>query len=127
MIFLAENFEEAAESKNSVIVRILQVFLEFSNQFKSIKIPDEIPANRSVTPRPPSIRIGGSAARNPHVNADGVTVYTLILDQVLTGRSKDFGSSWAPDLSLEPTGYHSVCGPESDQKVPPVVSRQTLR
>ena len=60
--------------------------------------------------------------KHPHVNADGVTEYTLILAQVLTGRSKYFGPSWAPDLSLEPTGYHSVCGTEADQQVPPVVS-----
>ena len=60
--------------------------------------------------------------KHPHVNADGITEYTLILAQVLTGRSKDFGPSWAPDLSLEPTGYHSVCGTEADQQVPPVVS-----
>ena len=59
-----------------------------------------------------------------HVNTDDVTEYTLILAQVFTGHSKDFGSTWAPDLILEPTGYHSVCGTESDQKVPPVVSRR---
>ena len=59
---------------------------------------------------------------HPKVNADGTKEYELILAQVFTGHSKDFGSSWAPDLSLEPTGYHSVCGTESDQKVPPVVS-----
>ena len=62
--------------------------------------------------------------KHPHVNADGITEYTLILAHVLTGRSKDFGPSWAPDLSLEPTGYHSVCGTEADQQVPPVVSIQ---
>ena len=61
---------------------------------------------------------------HPHVNADGVKEYTLILAHVFTGHSKDFGSAWAPDLSLEPTGYHSVCGTESDQKVTPVVSRR---
>ena len=63
---------------------------------------------------------------HPHVNADGITEYTLILAQVFTGRSKDFGSSWAPNLNLEPYGYHSVCGTESDQQVPPVVSRRAL-
>ena len=63
---------------------------------------------------------------HPHVNADGMTEYTLILAQVFTGRSKDFGSSWAPNLNLEPYGYHSVCGTESDQQVPPVVSRRAL-
>ena len=56
------------------------------------------------------------------VNADGTTIYTLILAQVFTGHSKDFGPAWAPGLSLEPTGYHSVCGTEADQRVPPVVS-----
>ena len=62
----------------------------------------------------------------PHTNADGINEYTLIVAHVFTGRSKDFGSSWAPDLILEPTGYHSVCGTESDQNVPPVVSRRVL-
>ena len=47
--------------------------------------------------------------------------YTLILAQVFTGRSKDYGKSWAPDLVVEPPGYHSVCGTESDMQVVPVV------
>ena len=64
--------------------------------------------------------------QNPKVKADGSKEYYLILAQVFTGRSKDFGSSWAPDLSLEPYGYHSVCGTEADQKVPPVVSPRAL-
>ena len=63
--------------------------------------------------------------KHPHVKADGTVVYTLILAQVLTGRSKDFGPSWAPDLSLEPDGFHSVCGTEADQKVAIVVSSTT--
>ena len=46
---------------------------------------------------------------------------TLLLVQVFTGRSKDYGSSWAPDLVVEPPGYHSVTGTESDQRVLPVV------
>ena len=60
--------------------------------------------------------------KHPQVNADGIAEYVLILAQVFTGHSKDFGSSWAPDLSVEPNGYHSVCGTESDQQLPNVVS-----
>ena len=51
---------------------------------------------------------------------------TLLLAQVFTGRSKDYGPSWAPKLLVEPSGYHSVCGTESDQKVLPVVRPQIL-
>ena len=61
------------------------------------------------------------ARHTTEVNDDDSEEYTLILAQVFTGRSKDYGSSWAPDLCVEPSGYHSVCGTESDQKVLPVV------
>ena len=61
------------------------------------------------------------ARNNRKADAEGVKRYTLVLAQVFTGRSKDYGPSWAPDLCMEPPGYHSVCGTESDQKVPPVV------
>ena len=64
--------------------------------------------------------------KHPHVNADGIEEYALILAQVFTGRSKDYGSSWAPNLNLEPKAFHSVCGTESDQKVPHVVSPRAL-
>ena len=56
----------------------------------------------------------------------GVAQYTQILAQVFTGRSKDYGPVWAPDLCVEPPGYHSVCGTESDQKVLPVVRSKLL-
>ena len=52
--------------------------------------------------------------------------YTVILAQVFTGCSKDYGAAWAPDLLVEPTGYHSVCGTESDQKLLFVVKNTTL-
>ena len=55
----------------------------------------------------------------------GAEQYTQILAQVFTGRSKDYGPVWAPDLCVEPPGYHSVCGTESDQKVLPVVRSQS--
>ena len=58
------------------------------------------------------------------VDDEGAEQYTQILAQVFTGTSKDYGSAWAPDLVLEPAGYHSVCGTESDQKVLPVVRLQ---
>ena len=61
------------------------------------------------------------ARHKPEVNDDDTKEYTLILTQVFTGRSRDYGPSWAPDLCVEPSGYHSVCGTESDQKVLPVV------
>ena len=61
------------------------------------------------------------ARHTPGVDDKGAEQHTQILAQVFTGRSKDYGSSWAPDLFLEPAGYHSVCGTESDQKVLPVV------
>ena len=57
----------------------------------------------------------------PEVDAEGVQQYAVILAQVFTGRSKDFGSSWAQELCVEPPGYHSVRGTESNQKLPPVV------
>ena len=57
----------------------------------------------------------------PEVDADGVPEYSVILAQVFTGRSKDFGSSWAPELCVEPAGYHSVRGTESNQRLPAVV------
>ena len=56
------------------------------------------------------------------VDDKGADHDTLLLVQVFTGRSKDYGPSWAPDLVVEPPGYHSVTGTESDQKVLPVVS-----
>ena len=61
------------------------------------------------------------ARHNSEEEGDGEEQYTLILAQVFTGRSKDYGPSWAPDLLVEAPGYHSVSGTESDQKVPPVV------
>ena len=57
-----------------------------------------------------------------HVNDHGTDEYTLILAHVFTGRSKDFGPSWSPELNIEPFGYHSVCGTEGDQQVAVVVS-----
>ena len=61
------------------------------------------------------------ARHTPGVDDEGAEYVTQLLAQVFTGRSKDYGSAWAPDLFLEPPGYHSVCGTESDQKVLPVV------
>ena len=57
----------------------------------------------------------------PEVVDKSAERYTLLLAQVFTGRSKDYGSAWAPDLVVEPCGYHSVCGTESDQRLLPVV------
>ena len=65
-------------------------------------------------------------ARNkPGVDCEGAEEYTQILAQVFTGRSKDYGPAWAPNLCVEPSGYHSVSGTESDQKVLPVVRTST--
>ena len=61
------------------------------------------------------------ARHTPGDDDEGNEYATLLLAQVFTGRSKDYGSAWAPDLFMEPPGYHSVCGTESDQKVLPVV------
>ena len=61
------------------------------------------------------------ARSNATIDCEGAEQHTLMLAQVFTGRSKDYGSAWAPDLCVEPPGYHSVCGTESDQKVLPVV------
>ena len=61
------------------------------------------------------------ARKHAEVDDTGAEQYTLILAHVFTGRAKDYGPSWAPDLSVEPPGYHSVCGTESDQKLLPVV------
>ena len=61
------------------------------------------------------------ARHSPAKSDNGVDEYVLLLAQVFTGRSKDYGASWAPNLCVEPNGYHSVCGTEGDQKVSPVV------
>lgn len=61
----------------------------------------------------------------PEVDAEGVQQYAVILAQVFTGRSKDFGSSWAEELCVEPPGYQSVRGTESNQKLPCVVRKAT--
>ena len=66
------------------------------------------------------------ARHKPEVDDEGTEEYTLILAQVFTGRSKYYGPSWAPNLFMEPSGYHSVSGTESDQKVLPVVRTSTL-
>ena len=63
----------------------------------------------------------------PEADVASTEEYTLLLAQVFTGRSKDYGPSWAPKLMVEPPGYHSVCGTESDQKVAPVVRPFSLR
>merc|ERR1711934_926759 len=41
----------------------------------------------------------------------------LILAHVFTGKCKDYGGEWDPTLQMAPTGFHSVCGTESNQQV----------
>merc|ERR1719271_358909 len=49
--------------------------------------------------------------------ASGKSTFQLILTHVFTGNCKDYGGEWAPTLQMAPTGFHSVCGTESNQQV----------